>query len=314
MLPLESVPNVSEGRDPAILAALGAAFAAAGARLLDTHADADHHRSVFTLVGDERALEEGLVAGVDAARRVVDLRVHDGVHPRVGAADVVPVVPLDPRELGRAEAVARTVARRVGEELELPVFLYGTLAGGLRPAFFRRGGPEGLQLRVDAGELRPAHGPSRLDPRAGAVLVGVRAPLLAFNLELDGSPEVARAVAAAVRESSGGLRGVQALGLELPSGVVQVSTNILDLDATAPHGLVERVVDEAEARGARVVGGELVGLLPAAAVAAAATAAGVDSPLADDDLPTPAALAAAARALRLERLDADRVLEWHLHG
>jgi glutamate formiminotransferase len=146
------------------------------------------------------------------------------------------------------------------------------------------------------------------------VLVGVRAPLLAFNIELDGSLGVARAVAAAVRESSGGRRGVQALGLELPSGVVQVSTNILDLDATAPHGLVERVVDEAEARGARIVGGELVGLLPAAAVAAAASAAGVDPALGDDDLPTPAALAAAARALRLERLDADRVLEWHLHG
>jgi glutamate formiminotransferase / 5-formyltetrahydrofolate cyclo-ligase len=314
MLPLETVPNVSEGRDPAVLAALGASFAAGGARLLDTHADPDHHRSVFTLVGDERALEEGLVAGVDAARRVVDLRVHDGVHPRVGAADVVPLVPLDPGDLGRAEAVAQAVARRVGEELELPVFLYGTLAGGLRPAFFRRGGPVELQRRVDAGELRPAYGPSRLDARAGAVLVGARAPLLAFNLGLEGSLDVAREVAAAVRESSAGLPGVQALGLRLPGGTVQVSTNVVDLDATPPHAMVRRVVDEAEARGARVGRGELVGLLPARGVAAAASAAGVDTPLGADGLPTPAALEAAARALRLERLDADRILEWHLHG
>jgi glutamate formiminotransferase len=314
MLPLETVPNVSEGRDPAVLAALGASFAAGGARLLDTHADVDHHRSVFTLVGDERALEEGLVAGVDAARRVVDLRVHDGVHPRVGAADVVPLVPLDPGDVGRAEAVAQAVARRVGEELELPVFLYGTLAGGLRPAFFRRGGPVELQRRVDAGELRPAYGPSRLDARAGAVLVGARAPLLAFNLGLEGSLDVAREVAAAVRESSAGLPGVQALGLRLSGGTVQVSTNVVDLDATPPHAMVRRVVDEAEARGARVGRGELVGLLPARGVAAAASAAGVDTPLGADGLPTPAALEAAARALRLERLDADRILEWHLHG
>ena len=213
MLPLESVPNVSEGRDLAVVASLGAAFAGSGARLLDTHVDADHHRSVFTLVGDDRALEDGLVAGVEAARRVVDLRAHDGVHPRVGAADVVPVVPLDSGDLDRAEAVARAVARRVGEELELPVFLYGSLGGGLRPAFFRRGGPDELQRRIDAGELSPAYGPARLDSRAGAVLVGVRRPLLAFNLELHGTLDVAREIAAAVRHSSGGLPGVQALGL-----------------------------------------------------------------------------------------------------
>ena len=311
MLPLESVPNVSEGRDAAVVAALGAAFASAGARLLDTHVDPDHHRAVLTLVGDDD-LADGLLAGVEAALRLVDLEAHDGVHPRVGAADVVPVVPLARNDLGRAETVARRVARRVGEELGVPVFLYGSLAGGLRPAFYRRGGPTELKRRIDTGELRPAHGPLRLDPRSGAVLVGVRAPLLAFNVVLDGSLEVARSVAAAVRASSGGLPGVQALGLLLRDGTVQVSTNVVDLEATGPHVMAERIVSEVEARGARVTGGELVGLIPAASVIEAATAAGIEEASGDSGVPTPAALDAAAKALRLERLDADRVIEWHL--
>jgi glutamate formiminotransferase len=311
MRPLESVPNVSEGRDDVVVEAIGLAFGSAGARLLDTHVDADHHRAVYTLVGEDRALEEGLVAGVAAAREAIDLRRHDGVHPRVGAADVVPVVPLAPDDIGRAAAVARAVARRLGEELGATVFLYGALADGRRPAFYRRGGPGELQRRVDAGELTAAHGPALLDAGAGAVLVGVRAPLLAFNVELQGPLEVAEEVAAAVRESSGGLPGVQALGLQL-SGAVQVSANIVDLGATAPHVLVERIVREAEARGTTVGCGELVGLVMAASVAAAAAAAGVADPLGPNGVPTADALAAAARALRLGRLEPHRVLEWHL--
>jgi glutamate formiminotransferase / 5-formyltetrahydrofolate cyclo-ligase len=311
VLPLESVPNVSEGRDRTVVDTIAGAFASAGARVLDTHVDADHHRAVVTLVGADRALEDGLVAGIAEARERIDLRRHDGVHPRVGAADVVPVVPLAGADVSRAVSVARAAARRVGEELELPVFLYGVIGDGRRPAFFRRGGPPELQRRVDAGELAPAYGPARLDPRAGAVLLGVRAPLLAFNVELVGSLETAREVAAAVRESSGGLPGVQALGLAL-GDAVQVSTNVIDLHATAPHELVERIVREAEARGARVGRGELVGLVPAGSVAQAAAARGVSRPLDASGLPTPAALDAAAEALGLERLDADRVLEWHL--
>jgi glutamate formiminotransferase/glutamate formiminotransferase/formiminotetrahydrofolate cyclodeaminase len=220
-------------------------------------------------------------------------------------------VPLERDDLARAVAVARTVGGRVGEELGLPVFLYGALADGRRPAFYRRGGPETLQARVDAGELQPAYGPTRLDAAAGAVLVGVRAPLLAFNLEVGGPLEVVAALAAAVRESSGGLRGVQALALELGSGI-QLSTNVIDLDATPPHILVGRVLEEAAARGLDVGAGELVGLIPAASVAQAAAVAGVTEPLDAAGVPTPAALEAAARALRLERLPADRVLEWHL--
>ena len=273
MLPLESVPNVSEGRDAAAIAAIGGAFLAAGARVLDVHADADHHRSVFTLVApDDATLVEALVAGIAETRARVDLREHDGVHPRVGAADVVPLVPLRAGDLPRAERAARELARRLGGELRLPVFLYGTVGEGRRPAFFRRGGPAELQRRVDAGELVPAAGPARLDPGAGAVLVGARSPLVAFNVDLaTGDVEVARAVAAAVRESGSGLPGVQALGLLLPrSGRVQVSMNVIDVEAAPLHEVVARVVEEAAARGVRTAGAELVGLLPAGVVARAA--------------------------------------------
>jgi glutamate formiminotransferase/glutamate formiminotransferase/formiminotetrahydrofolate cyclodeaminase len=311
---LESVPNLSEGRDASVVAALAAAFARDGARVLDTHVDGDHNRAVITLIGDDRGVEEGLVAGIDEARRHIDLRTHDGVHPRVGAADVVPVVPLTAGDLRRAVDVALAAGARVGDELGLPVFLYGEIGGGRRPAFFRRGGPDQLQRRVDAGELEPAFGPRRLDPAAGAVLLGVRAPLVAFNLELRGTLDVARDVAAAVRESSGGLPGVQALGLRLGAGRIQVSTNVVDVDATPPHVMVERVVAEAAARGAGVGEGELVGLLPARCVAAAARAAGIENPLDDRGVPGPAALDVAARALRLQRLDVDRLIEWHLVG
>ena len=309
---LESVPNVSEGRDAVLVSAIGAAFATAGAELVDTHMDARHHRSVFTLLGDARALEDGLLEGIALARRGIDLTRHAGAHPRVGVVDVVPLVALAPDERDRACETALSVARRVGDELGLPVFLYGELADGRRPAFYRHGGLDELRHRVAAGELVPAYGPAAIDGRCGAVLVGVRAPLVAYNVELFGSLEDARAIAAAVRTSSGGLPGVQALGLELDDGTVQVSTNVVDTEATAPHALVEAIVSEAARRDVRVGAGELVGLLPASVVASAAGASGVLGPLGADGLPTAAALGAAAQALRLEALAADRVLEWHV--
>jgi glutamate formiminotransferase len=269
---LEAVPNFSEGRDQEVVAALRDALSAP-ARLLDVHVDADHHRSVFTLVGVADALVETLLAGIACAAEKIDLRRHEGAHPRIGAADVVPIVPIKAEDLGEAKATARTLARRVGDELGLPVFLYGELAPGRGPAFFRRGGPVELQRRIDAAELAPDFGPGRLDERAGGVIVGARRPLIAFNVNLRGELETAKAVAAVVRETGGGFPGVRALGLDLPrAGLVQVSMNVEDWEAAALHEIVARIEAEAAARGAEVVGSELVGLMPAGAAAAAAGA------------------------------------------
>ena len=269
---LEAVPNFSEGRDDGVVAALRDALSAP-ARLLDVHVDADHHRSVFTLVGAADELVETLLAGIASAADRIDLRRHEGAHPRIGAADVVPIVPIKAEDLEQAKATARELARRVGDELGLPVFLYGELAPGRGPAFFRRGGPVELQRRIDAGELAPDFGPGRLDERAGGVIVGARRPLIAFNVNLRGELETAKAVAAVVRETGGGFPGVRALGLDLPrAGVVQVSMNVEDWEAAALHEIVARIEAEAAARGAEVVGSELVGLMPAGAAAAAAGA------------------------------------------
>lgn len=290
-LPLESVPNVSEGRDAAAITALREAFSSP-ARLLDVHTDGDHHRSVFTLVGSGEELAETLLAGIAAAVEQIDLREHEGAHPRIGAADVVPLVPLEPEAEPAAREAALALADRVGAELGLPVFFYGRLTEDLRePAFFRRGGPEELQRRIDAGELAPDRGPERLHPSAGGVLVGVRRPLVAFNVNLRSDDvAAAREIASVVRERDGGFAGVRALGLDLPrAGLVQVSMNVTDWQAAALHEIVSRIAAEAEARGIEVAGSELVGLMPAGA-----------------------AVQAAGAALRIDGFDPSRVLELRL--
>ena len=287
-LPLEAVPNFSEGRDVATIDALRDALGAP-ARLLDVHADADHNRSVFTLVGDDDELVETLLAGVACACELIDLRRHDGAHPFVGAADVVPLVPLRHGDMPRARAAALAVAGRLADDHALPVFLYGEL--GRARHDLRRGGPGELQRRIDSGELAPDFGPARLDPAAGAVLVGARRPLVAFNVNLRGGRlDDARAIARLVRERDGGFPGVRALGLDLPSaGRVQVSMNVEDWEAAALHEIVARIEAEAARLGVEVEGSELVGLMPAGAAAAAAGA-----------------------MLRIDGFDASRVLELRL--
>ena len=289
-LPLESVPNFSEGQDRETIDALAAALGE-HARLLDVHSDVDHNRSVFTLVGSEDELAAALLEGVACAKERIDLRRHRGAHPRIGAADVVPIVPLEPEDMPRAQEAAKAIAARIGDELGLAVFLYGELGGGRGPAFFRHGGPDELQRKVDEGELTPDYGPPRLDPSAGAVLVGARRPLIAFNVNLvSRDVRVARAIASAVREADGGFPGVRALGLDLPTaGLVQVSMNVEDWEAAALHEIVGRIEREAERLGAEVAHAELVGLMPAGAAAAAA-----------------------GSALRIEGFDASRVLELRL--
>jgi glutamate formiminotransferase len=290
VLPLESVPNFSEGRDRAVIDRIGNALATR-ARVLDVHADADHNRSVFTIVGDDAAIVDALFSGIACARDCIDLRAHEGVHPRIGAADIVPVVAVRREDAERARAAASEVARRVGEELELPVFLYAELGDGHGPAFFRQGGPEQLQRRIEDGEIAPDYGPSRLHPSAGGVIVGARRPLIAFNVDLaNADVDAARAIARVVRERDGGFPGVRALGLELPrAGRAQISMNVEDWEAAALHDIVAAIEREADARGVELAGAELVGLMPAGA-----------------------AIAAAGALLRIQGFDASHVLELRL--
>jgi glutamate formiminotransferase/glutamate formiminotransferase/formiminotetrahydrofolate cyclodeaminase len=261
---LVAVPNVSEGRDRAVLERIEASVGAA--RVLDLHADPDHNRSVFTLAARQGELARGLVALAGAAAGSIDLRAHEGVHPHVGALDVMPVVWLDDERRGAACAEALTAAALVGEEVGVPVFLYGDLA--TRPehaerAWLRRGGPAELARRMAAGELVPDYGPARAHPSAGAVLAAARPPLIAFNVDLaTGDVDLAKAVAAELRERNGaGLPGVRALGLYLSArGRAQVSTNVHDHRAVPLGEIVERV----RAR-APVAEAELIGLAPRAA-------------------------------------------------
>lgn len=266
---LLAVPNVSEGRDAGRITELEGAFAR-GAALLDRHSDADHDRTVFTLAADAGPLREALVGGAELALETIDMSAYDGLHPAVGALDVCPLVWLDrgDREAARTEAVE--VAEQLGG-LGIPVFLYGELAS--RPehaerAYFRNGGLAELWLRMEGGELRPDHGPAQPHRTAGVTLVTARPPLAAFNVELDsGDPELARAVAAGLRESGGGPRGVRAIGLGLSSGRTQVSTNVHDPLAVPLAEVVERVRSLAAPLGARPLEAELVGLVPEAALA-----------------------------------------------
>jgi glutamate formiminotransferase len=261
---LVAVPNVSEGRDRAVLERLEASVAPA--RVLDLHVDPDHNRSVLTLAARQGELADGLVGLARAAGDEIDLRTHEGVHPHVGALDVMPVVWLDEGRRGAACAEALTAAARVGEEAGIPVFLYGELA--TRPdhaerAWLRRGGPAELARRMEAREIAPDYGPPHLHLTAGATLAAARPPLVAFNVDLaTDDVDLARTIAAQLRESAaGGLPGVRALGLHLEErGRAQVSTNVHDHRAVPLAEIVERVRERAP-----IAEAELIGLAPRAA-------------------------------------------------
>jgi glutamate formiminotransferase/glutamate formiminotransferase/formiminotetrahydrofolate cyclodeaminase len=266
---LLAVPNVSEGRDLRGIESLGATFSR-GVSLLDRHSDPDHDRTVFTLAGSPASLREALLAGAEQTVETVDMTAYDGLHPAVGALDVCPVVWVDPVDQAAARTEAVEVAEQIGG-LGVPAFLYGELA--TRPehaerAYFRNGGLAELWLRMEGGELRPDHGPGLPHRTAGVALVTARPPLAAFNVELDsGDPDVARAVAAGLRESGGGLPGVRAIGLALSSGRTQVSTNVHDPFAVPLREVIDRVRALAAPLGAAPVEAEIVGLVPAAALA-----------------------------------------------
>jgi glutamate formiminotransferase / 5-formyltetrahydrofolate cyclo-ligase len=260
---LLAIPNVSEGRDQELIDDLARAF---DARLLDVHLDVDHHRSVFTLAGRPGTLAPAVLAGGAEAVRSIEIGAHRGEHPRVGVLDVAPFVYLDDADRGAACAEALVLGDLLGDRLGLPVFLYGELAGGRTRAELRAGGLDALRARIEDGELRPDFGPRRLHPTAGAVLVGARPPLIAFNVELAPPASLADAkrIAAAIREGGrDGLESVRAIGVWLADrGRAQVSTNIEDHRATSPRAVLEAVAAHAE-----VAGAELVGLAPEAALA-----------------------------------------------
>jgi glutamate formiminotransferase len=259
---LLAVPNVSEGRDPARIEAIGAAF---DARLLDVHTDPDHHRSVFTLAGSPGTLAPAVCAGAREALGLIDIEQHAGLHPRVGAIDVAPIVYLEDAHRGAACAEALVLADLLGAELELPVFLYGALGGGRSRAQLRKGGTAELRRRIESGELKPDFGPPRLHPHGGAVLVAARPPLIAFNVELAAPATLADAkrVAALIREGGPeGLSGVRAIGLWLDErDVAHVSTNVEDHRRSSLADVVAAI-----ARHAEIAEAELVGLAPRAAL------------------------------------------------
>jgi glutamate formiminotransferase / 5-formyltetrahydrofolate cyclo-ligase len=264
---LLAVPNVSEGRDEALIGRLAGAFAV-DAVLLDSHSDPIHNRTVFTLAPTTGDAVPALVAGARTAVEALDLSAHRGEHPRIGALDVAPVVWLD--EAGRKSATDQALrAADAIADLEVPVFLYGGLATAperRERAFFRSGGLDALRTRMDAGELRPDRGPEAPHPSAGATLVTARPPLAAFNMELEGaSLAAAREVAAELREAGGGIPGVRAIGLEFGTRK-QISTNVHDPVSIPLAEVVARAAELAAGHGARVVAAEVVGLVPRAAL------------------------------------------------
>ena len=267
---LEAVPNFSEGRDLAVVEAIVEAMRSSGAQVLDWSADPDHNRSVVTVIGTPEQVEQAAVAGAAVAVSRIDMRQHSGVHPRIGAIDVLPFVPLAGLAMADAMQSALRVAKRLARELDLPVYLYGNAAPqpGRDLAALRRGGFESLVASWPA-DRAPDLLPSGWQhpgahPTAGACCVGARSVLLAWNVWLTGvSLQSARAIARDMREASSGLRGVRALALELPSrNALQISMNLEDVEQGSPALVFERVRRLIEAQGGRVAKTEVIGMIP----------------------------------------------------
>ncbi len=273
---VECVANVSEGRDVSVIDKLTTALTAIqGVSVLDLHRDEDHHRCVLTFAGTDESVGEAAFAVVANAAAFIDLTRHVGRHPRVGATDVVPMIPLTGATMAQCVRLARRVGARIGEELQIPVFLYEEACD--RPfrkklEQVRKGGLEALTRRMQTDPAwAPDFGPARPHPTAGVTVVGARDPLIAFNVTLDSRDvTVARAIAATIRDANGGLPAVKAIGVELESrGCVQVSMNLTNYRRTPVHVVFEAVKQEAANKGVAVAHGELVGLIPQEALAQA---------------------------------------------
>ncbi len=267
-----SIPNISEGRRSEVVeAAVAALSGTPGVRVLEVQSDREHNRSVLTAVGDEAALEAAILALFEAVTSRIDLRAHQGEHPRLGAVDVVPFVPVEGVTLEDCVALARRVGRAVGDRFAIPVFLYEEAASaphrrGLEDV--RRGQFEGLADKLKDPQWAPDFGPPAPHPSAGATVIGARMPLIAYNINLGtGDLEIAKRIAAAIRNSSGGYRNVKAVGAFVEErGQAQVSVNMTDYRRTPLFRVFETVKAEAERYGVAVVGSEIVGLVPADAL------------------------------------------------
>jgi len=273
---VECVPNFSEGRDHGVIEALcGAAGGAPGVALLDFSADRDHNRSVFTLLGSPEGVAEAAFRMCAAARDMIDMNSHTGGHPRVGATDVIPFVPIRGCDMGECVGISVDVARRIAGELQIPCFLYEescTREERRNLADIRRGGFEGMAAKLLLDDWAPDFGGRAVHPTAGVSVVGARKPLIAFNVNL-GVPDLkaAKDIAKAVRGSDGGLAHCKAIGVMLADrGVAQVSMNLTDYEKTPPHVAYEAVCAEAARRGVPVAGSEIVGLVPSSALAGGA--------------------------------------------
>ena len=273
---IECVPNVSDGRRPEIVAAMADAIRAVdGVRLLDHSSDASHNRSVFTLAGDAAGVERAVLALFERAVADIDLRTHHGEHPRIDAIDVVPFVPIEGVTMAECVALARKVGAAVADRFAVPVYLYEEAAsqpGRKNLEDIRRGEFEGLAAKMAAPGWAPDFGPAAPHPSAGATVIGARMPLIAYNINLATDRlDVAKKIAAAIRQSSGGYRFVKAMGITLEErGIVQVSMNLTNYEKTPIFRVFETVKREAERYGVAVLESEIVGLVPSAALNATA--------------------------------------------
>ena len=270
----EIVPNISEGQREDVIDACVQAAQAHGASVVHRTSDPVHHRSVLTIIGNREQILNAAVALAGVASRAIDLRAHRGVHPRIGALDVLPFVPLREVSMSDAVALAREAGARIWQEYAIPSFLYGEAATTpLRRqlAAVRQGQFEGLDARFERPEWRPDFGDPKAHTTAGAIAIGARAVLIAFNVELaTGDLSVARRIAALIRERDGGLRTLRALGLRLSEQTVQVSLNVTNYEATPLYRILEVIRELAAGVGVRVLRSELIGALPRRAVSESA--------------------------------------------
>jgi len=265
---VECVPNFSEGRDASVIEAILKAIEASGCKVLDWSMDPSHNRAVVTFVGSPEQVEQGAFNATKTASELIDMEKHHGEHPRIGATDVIPFVPIHGVSMEECVEIAKRLGKRIGEELSIPVYLYAKAAtrpDRVRLPDVRKGEYEGLKEAIKSDpEKKPDFGPAKLHPKAGATAVGARPPLIAFNVNLNTDDvKVARTIARHIRESSGGLPAVQAKGVMIEElGLAQVTMNLLDYKTTPMHVVMTEIEKEASEKGIEIVNSEIIGLVP----------------------------------------------------